>query len=113
MKESTVVNMLSALAQETRLSLFRLLVKAGRVGMNAGTLADKLRTPNSTLSYHLSALEQAGLISSERQQRQIIYTANYEKLEKFLGFLVEDCCQGSGEICLSIEKDLKKVKGKK
>ncbi|WP_417320232.1 ArsR/SmtB family transcription factor [Emcibacter sp.] len=113
MKESNVVNMLSALAQETRLKLFKLLVKAGHAGLNAGTLADKLKTPNSTLSYHLSALEGAGLISSARQQRQIIYTANYDRLEKFLGFLVEDCCQGSGEICLNIEKTTRKIKGKK
>lgn len=97
----TTVQMLSALAQETRLTLFRLLVRQGPDGINAGDIARNLGVPNSTLSYHLAELEQAGLITSQKQQRQIIYAAHIENLDHFLSFLVEDCCQVSGDNCFS------------
>ena len=99
---SNAVTMLSALAQETRLELFRLLVKQGPEGMNAGSIAERLGVPRSTLSYHLTELEQSHLIQSEKHARQIIYSANFERLEGFLSFLVEDCCQGSGDKCFKL-----------
>jgi len=103
MNETETVNIMAALAQETRLGLFRLLIKQGPDGLNAGTIAERLGVPRSTLSYHLAALEQVGLITARRETRQIIYAAHYGVVEGFLSFLVEDCCQGSGDICLSIQ----------
>ena len=105
-KETTIkttVAMLSALAQETRLTLFRLLVKQGPDGMKAGDIARHLDIPNSTLSYHLAELERSGLITSTKQQRQIIYAPDLKQLEGFLSFLIEDCCQGSGDPCFSFQ----------
>ncbi|WP_138378798.1 ArsR/SmtB family transcription factor [Luteithermobacter gelatinilyticus] len=106
MENKTAVHILAALAQETRLELFRLLVQQGHAGMNAGRIAQVLRIPNSTLSYHLAELEKVGLVLSEKVQRHIIYRADYAQMEKFLAFLVEDCCQGSGEICLGLSRPL-------
>lgn len=105
--------MLSALAQETRLSLFRLLVKQGPDGMKAGDIARSLHIPNSTLSYHLTELERAGLITSQKQQRHIIYAPDLKRLDGFLSFLIEDCCQGSsqgspqgsGGLCFSFQNN--------
>ncbi len=100
----TTVTMLSALAQETRLALFRLLVKQGPDGLNAGDIARRLNIPNSTLSYHLSELERAGLITATKKQRQMIYAPNLVQLDNFLSFLIEDCCQGSADGCFSFQK---------
>ncbi len=106
MNEATMtkmtVTMLAALAHETRLALFRLLIRRGPEGSKAGDIARELAVPNSTLSYHLTELEQARLITSTKQQRQIIYAANMEALEDFLAFLIEDCCQTSGDPCFSL-----------
>ncbi len=97
----TAVVMLAALAQETRLALFRLLIRQGPVGLKAGDIACSLHVPNSTLSYHLTELERAGLIRSTKNRRQVIYAANLDRLDSFLSFLVEDCCQVSGSSCFS------------
>lgn len=96
--------LLGALAQDTRLSLFRLLITQGPERLCAGDIADKLSVPRSTLSYHLNELEQAGLITSEKNQRQIFYSANFKQLERFLAFLMEDCCQATGEACLTFQE---------
>ena len=77
MDSPTVVNALSALAQEHRLALFRLLVQAGEQGMRAGAIADALGVPNSSLSFHLAHLTRAGLIRQERQSRSLIYRADF------------------------------------
>jgi ArsR family transcriptional regulator, arsenate/arsenite/antimonite-responsive transcriptional repressor len=90
---------LSALAQETRLTVFRLLVKAGPEGMTAGEIADALKVPASTMSHHLGQLERAGLAASRRDGRTIFYAADYEGARRLLAFLMEDCCQGRPEIC--------------
>ena len=90
---------LGALAQETRLSVFRLLVRRGPSGMKAGDIAKELRVTPSTLSHHLAHLERAGLLRSWRVQRQIFYAAEFDGMRRLLTFLTEDCCQGRPEMC--------------
>ena len=90
-----VVNALSALAQEHRLALFRLLIQAGEQGMPAGAIADALGVPNSSLSFHLAALTKAGLIRQARQSRSLIYTADYAAMNELVGYLMENCCGGA------------------
>lgn len=99
MESNTAIEALGALAQETRLAVFRLLVKAGAPGMTAGTIARTLEVAPSTLSSHLGILERAGLLQSWRVQRQIFYAADYGGVRALLAFLTEDCCQGRPEIC--------------
>jgi len=81
-----------ALSQETRLRAFRLLVEAGSEGMPAGALSEELGTPHNTLSFHLNHLANAGVVSSRRQGRSIIYTANFSAMHGLVNFMVEDCC---------------------
>jgi len=81
-----------ALSQETRLGVFRLLVRAGTDGLPAGTLSDKLGTPHNTLSFHLSHLSNAGIVSSRKQGRSVIYSANFEVMRELIAFMVRDCC---------------------
>jgi len=95
MDSGTVVSALGALSQEHRLALFRLLVQAGEQGMSAGTIAEALNVPNSSLSFHLAALTKAGLIRQERQSRSLIYTANYAVMNQLVGYLLENCCGGA------------------
>ena len=95
MDSPTVVSALSALAQEHRLALFRLLVQVGEDGMSAGAIADALRVPNSSLSFHLSALTKAGLIRQARQSRSLIYSADYATMNDLVGYLMENCCGGA------------------
>nr|WP_314445258.1 metalloregulator ArsR/SmtB family transcription factor [uncultured Sphingomonas sp.] len=85
---------LAALAQEHRLTLFRLLVKAGEAGMPAGAIAQALGVPNSSLSFHLAQLRNAGLILQERQHRSLIYRANYAVMNSLISYLLENCCAG-------------------
>jgi DNA-binding transcriptional ArsR family regulator len=89
------INALAALAQEHRLSLFRLLVQAGEDGLAAGAIAEKLGVPGSSLSFHLGQLHRAGLISQERQHRSLIYRADYAAMNDLLGYLLENCCGGA------------------
>ena len=89
------IEALSALAQEHRLALFRLLVQAGEQGMAAGAIADALGVPNSSLSFHLAQLNRVGLISQERRHRSLIYRANYEDMNALVGYLMENCCAGA------------------
>ena len=95
MNGSAAVEALGALAQEHRLSLFRLLVQAGDKGMAAGSIADKLGVPNSSLSFHLAQLRKAGLVLQERQHRSLIYRANYAAMNDLISYLTENCCGGS------------------
>ena len=99
MEVNTALKTLNALAQETRLWVFRLLVQAGPDGLPAGEIADALSSRQNTVSSHLKQLESAGLISGERQGRQIVYSANYDTVRDLVLFLVEDCCAGSSRIC--------------
>ena len=86
---------LSALAQEHRLAVYRLLVQAGDAGMAAGTLAAELGVPPSSLSFHLSQLLHAGLIKQRRESRSLIYSANYSAMNGLMNYLTENCCGGA------------------
>ena len=86
---------LGALAHESRLALFRLLVQAGGNGMPAGAIAEALALPNSSLSFHLAQLTRAGLIQQTRKSRSLIYTANYSAMNCLVGYLIENCCGGT------------------
>jgi DNA-binding transcriptional ArsR family regulator len=94
MKASSAIKALGALAQEHRLALYRLLVQAGGSGMSAGAIAEALSVPNSSLSFHLAQLRNAGLILQERQHRSLIYRANYPSMNALISFLTENCCGG-------------------
>ena len=95
MRSQSAVEALSALAQEHRLALFRLLVQAGAQGLAAGAIAGKLGVPNSSLSFHLAQLRNAGLILQERQHRSLIYRANYQAMNALVDYLMENCCAGA------------------
>ncbi|GIL37815.1 ArsR/SmtB family transcription factor [Roseiterribacter gracilis] len=99
METADAVTALGALAQETRLDVFRTLVKAGPSGLAAGEIAAHLGVAPSTLSFHLAHLERAGLLRSTRQQRSIVYAADFDGTRALLTFLTEDCCNGHPEIC--------------
>jgi DNA-binding transcriptional ArsR family regulator len=87
---------LGALAQEHRLAAFRLLVQAGESGLAAGAIAERLAMPNSSLSFHLAQLARAGLVRSERRHRSLVYRADYEAMNRLVGYLMENCCAGAG-----------------
>jgi len=106
MESELAVRALAALAQETRLAVFRLLVREGPNGLPAGMIAERVGVPPATLSFHLAQLERAGLLTSRRESRQIFYATDYEGMRRLLAFLTEDCCQGHPEICSGIFGDL-------
>ena len=95
MKAASVIEALGALAQEHRLAVFRQLVQAGDAGMAAGAIAEALGVPNSSLSFHLAQLRNAGLILQERQHRSLIYRANYPAMNGLVAYLMENCCAGA------------------
>jgi len=99
MKLPAAIDALSALAQEHRLAVFRLLVRTGPDGLAAGEIARQLGVRPNTLSTHLTILGHAGLIRSRREGRSMIYAADYDGMRNLLGFLVADCCAGRPEIC--------------
>jgi DNA-binding transcriptional ArsR family regulator len=94
MDATAVIRALGALAQEHRLAAFRLLVQIGEEGLPAGVIAEKLGVVSSSMSFHLAALANAGLVSQRRQSRLIIYTANYAVMNGLMGYLTENCCGG-------------------
>lgn len=99
MKKSAVLGALGALAQETRLDIFRLLVQKGPEGLPAGDIGARLGQPSPTMSFHLNQLRFAGLVSSRRESRSIIYSANFKAMADLLGYLTENCCGGRPELC--------------
>jgi len=99
MKSKQAVTALGALAQESRLEVFRLLVRRGPDGIAAGELSEKLGIPPATMSFHLKELSSAGLITSRRESRSIIYSADYAQMQALLGFLMENCCADNGGKC--------------
>ena len=98
MDEHRAVLALSALAQETRLALYRLLVAEGPLGLPAGAIAERLGVAPSSLSFHLQQLLHAGLVTQRRAGRQLIYAAEYETMNALLAYLTENCC-GRGQSC--------------
>ena len=99
METPEAVGAFAALAQETRLDLMRLLLAQGANGLPAGEIATLLGVPSSTLSFHLAALERAGLTQSTRQGRQIVHAARINGVRRLLTFLTETCCGGRPELC--------------
>ncbi|PKP81320.1 MAG: transcriptional regulator [Alphaproteobacteria bacterium HGW-Alphaproteobacteria-18] len=102
MESKIALAQLSALAQENRLALFRLLIRAGQDGLPAGEIAAALGVPPNTLSAQLTLLSNAGLIEGTRQGRSIIYKAQFDAISGLIVFLMEDCCQGRSEICAPV-----------
>jgi len=98
MDQKHAIAALAALAQETRLELFRLLVTVGPEGLPAGVIAERLGVAPSSLSFHLQQLVHAGLITQRRLGRQLIYSAQYDAMNALLGYLTENCC-GRGTFC--------------
>ena len=92
MEEQAIIAALSALAQESRLRVFRLLVTAGPEGLPAGHVAEELAVPANTLSFHLSLLKNAGLVSVRREGRSLIYSAEYGHAKALVDYLTENCC---------------------
>jgi ArsR family transcriptional regulator len=103
MELERAVQALSALAHETRLAVFRLLVREGPAGLPAGEVAARLQVTPATLSFHLAQLERAGLLSSNRCSRQIVYRVDLGGARQILAYLSEDCCQGRPELCAGLE----------
>ena len=95
----TAVTALDALAHETRLSVFRLLVQAGPAGLPAGDIAERMDARQNTMSSHLAKLQRAGIISRHRDGRHIIYRADFDAVGGLIVYLMKDCCGGSAELC--------------
>lgn len=95
MQAEIVIRALSALAQEHRLAAYRLLVQAGAEGMAAGGLSEALGLPASSMSFHLSQLSHAGLVTQRRQSRSIIYSADYAAMSELMAYLTDNCCGGA------------------
>ena len=99
MDAQRAIGALGALAQETRLQIFRVLVQAGPAGLAAGAIAQALGVPSPTLSFHLQQLNYADLITKRRASRLLIYSINIAGMNELMGFLTEDCCGGRPELC--------------
>lgn len=104
MESTKIVNALAALAQETRLEIYRYLVQAGYDGVAVGKIAGHFGLAAATLSFHLKTLKQAGLLQCKREGRSLIYSANYPAMNMLLAYLTENCC--SGETCCETVSDL-------
>jgi DNA-binding transcriptional ArsR family regulator len=99
MNEKQAIAAFTALSQETRLRIVRLLVTAGPEGLPAGAIGEAMGASSSRMSFHLSHLENAGLVESRREGRSIIYNATYPALSGLIAFLMRDCCQDHPEVC--------------
>jgi ArsR family transcriptional regulator, arsenate/arsenite/antimonite-responsive transcriptional repressor len=101
MEAKAVIAALGALAHETRLAVFRMLVERGPEGLSAGTIAEKLGLPPSSLTFHLQQLSHAGLISQRRLSRQLFYATDFAAMNAVMGYLTENCCGGSA-VCAPV-----------
>ncbi len=99
MEKLDAIGALAALAHESRLEVFRLLVQAGAEGMAAGQIGERLRLPSPTLSFHLNHLKQSRLVKCRRESRSLIYSADYASMTDLLTYLTENCCQGNASAC--------------
>jgi ArsR family transcriptional regulator len=106
MESEEAISAFAALAQPTRLDVFRLLMEHEPDGLPAGEIARQMNVPHNTMSTHLAILTRAGLIEAERQSRSIIYRAKLDAVRALTGFLVKDCCGGRPEICAPLIADL-------
>lgn len=102
MEIKSAVAALAALAQETRLSIFRLLIEAGPEGVPAGRIGEALDVPGATLSFHLKELAHAGLVSSRQAGRFVYYSADFERMAALMTFLTQNCCRGMPQECISV-----------
>lgn len=102
METESAILSLAALAQSTRLEAFRLLVRREPHGIPAGDIADQLAIPANTMSAHLAVLARAGLITSERRGRSILYRADLARLNALVLYLLKDCCEGRDDLCASL-----------
>lgn len=93
---------LAAFAQETRLSIYRLLVEAGPEGQSAGRIGETLEVPAATLSFHLKELARAGLLSSRQERQFVYYAVDFERMTDLMTFLTQNCCQGMPQACLTV-----------
>jgi ArsR family transcriptional regulator len=109
METKQAIDALAALAQETRLGIFRLLVEAGPEGMTAGRIGEKLGLPPATLSFHLAGLARAGVARSRNDGRFVIYSADFQTMNELVGYLTENCC--GGRACAPAAKPIA-MKGK-
>jgi ArsR family transcriptional regulator, arsenate/arsenite/antimonite-responsive transcriptional repressor len=99
MKSSEIVKALAALAQESRLAIYRLLVERGPTGVSAGEIGAELKVVPATLSFHLKELSHAGLITSRQEGRYIYYSANFDEMNALVGYLTDNCCARDGVTC--------------
>ena len=99
MKKEKAIAALAALAQESRLDVFRMLVQSGPDGLPAGEIGAKLGVPSPTLSFHLNHLKHAGLVSCRRDSRSIIYSADYKAMNDLISYMMENCCRGNADQC--------------
>ena len=102
MKQTAAVAALAALAQDSRLDVYRLLVQARPEGMPAGSVASALRLAPNTLTLHFDRLRQAGLVTVRREGRSMIYAARYETMNELISYLTENCCAGAPEQCAPV-----------
>ena len=96
------VTALAALAQETRLSIYRLLVEAGPDGVAAGRIGEVLDVPGATLSFHLKELSRSGLVSARQERQFIYYAADFERMAELMTYLTQNCCKGMPQACLTV-----------
>jgi ArsR family transcriptional regulator len=106
MDKMDALNSLAALSQERRLDIFRLLVRAGDAGLNAGEIAERLGELQNSTSTNLGILARADLLTVTREGRSMRYRANYATARDLIGFLLEDCCNGRAEVCAPILEKL-------
>ena len=102
MEIKTAVSTLAALAQETRLTIYRLLVEAGRDGESVGRIGETLKVPGATLSFHLKELARAGLVITRQERQFIYYSVDFERMAELMAFLTQNCCQGMPQKCLTV-----------
>ena len=101
MEIKAAVTALAALAQETRLSIYRLLVEAGPDGLPAGQIGEALKVPGATLSFHLKELARAGLLSTRQERQFIYYAVDFTRMAQLMTYLTQNCCRGMPQACLS------------
>ena len=113
MKAKQAVTALSALAHDNRLAVYRMLVEAGPEGLNAGTIAARLKVPPSSLTFHLQQLHRAELITQQRNSRQLIYAADFAVMNELVGYLTENCCGAADAACAPVCSPAKPKKASK